>query len=89
MRRDHRREIELRNDLSNLYFACRYYIGILAELEQLGRTHTQHFKDVEKNVNALKHNIRRLEAELEAEEARVFDAELDDKRYLTAGIALA
>ena len=89
MRRNHQRETELRNDLQNLYFICRYYIGVLAELEQLGRTHTQHFKDVEKNVNALKHNIRRLEAELEAEEARVFDAELDDPRYMTAGFATA
>ena len=31
---------ELRNDLDNLHFACKYYIGVLAELEQLGRTHT-------------------------------------------------
>ena len=56
---------ELQNDLENLYFTCRYYIGILAELEQLGKTHTEFFKKTEKNVNVLKHNIRRLEKELE------------------------
>ena len=89
MRRNHQRETELRNDLQNLYFICRYYIGVLAELEQLGATHTARYKQTEKDVNALKHNIKRIEAELEAEEARVFDAELDDERYLTAGFALA
>ena len=55
---------ELRNDLENLHFTCRYYIGVLAELEQLGKTHTEFFKKTEKNVNVLKHNIRRLEKEL-------------------------
>lgn len=55
---------ELRNDLENLHFTCRYYIGVLAELEQLGRTHTTQYKQTEKNVNVLKHNIRRLEKEL-------------------------
>ena len=63
---------DLRNDLENMLFTCRYYIGILAELEQLGRTHTKQFKQTEKNVNALKHNIRRLRAELEAEEQKHF-----------------
>ena len=55
---------ELRNDLENLHFTCRYYIGVLAELEQLGKTHTEQFKRTERNVNVLKHNIRRLEKEL-------------------------
>ena len=55
---------ELRNDIDNLYFTARYYAGVLAELEQLGRTHTAQFKQTEKNVNVLKHNIRRLEKEL-------------------------
>ncbi|MBE6645009.1 MAG: hypothetical protein E7612_06500 [Ruminococcaceae bacterium] len=58
------RDEELRNDLENLHFTCRYYIGILAELEQLGRTHTAQYKQTEKNVNVLKHNIRRIEKEL-------------------------
>ena len=89
MRRENTRITELRNDLSNLHFVCRYYIGMLAELEQLGRTHTAEYKKTEADINALKHNIRRLEAELEAEEIRVFDAELEDERYLTAGLALA
>lgn len=55
---------ELRNDLENLHFACRYYIGVLAELEQLGRTHTAQYKQTEKDVNVLKHNIRRISKEL-------------------------
>ena len=70
---------ELRNDLENLHFTCRYYIGVLAELEQLGRTHTEQFLQIEKNVNVLKHNIRRIESELEAEEAREFDEEIERK----------
>lgn len=72
---------ELRNDLENLHFTCRYYIGVLAELEQLGRTHTAQFKQTERNVNVLKHNIRRLEAEHEAEEARAFDEEKPEAPY--------
>ena len=64
---------ELRNDLKNLHFTCRYYIGVLAELEQLGRTHTEQFKQTEKNINTLKHNIRRLKTELEAEETKHFN----------------
>lgn len=55
---------ELRTDLENIHFTCRYYIGVLAELEQLGKTHTEQFKRTERNVNVLKHNIRRLEKEL-------------------------
>lgn len=59
---------QLRNDIENLYFSVRYYIGVLAELEQLARTNTEEFKRIEANVNVLKHNIRRLEKELENEE---------------------
>ena len=55
---------ELRNDIDNLYFTTRYYVGVLAELEQLGRTHTTHFKQTEKNLEIIKSNIRRLEKEL-------------------------
>ena len=55
---------ELRNDLENLHFTCKYYIGVLAELEQLGKTHTEQIKRTERNVNVLKHNIRRLKKEL-------------------------
>ena len=79
---------ELRNDLDNLHFTCRYYIGVLAELEQLGRTHTAEYKQTEKNVNTLKHNIRRLEAELEAEETRAFyeEEEPEDPCYFSDGM---
>ena len=69
---------ELRNDIENLHFTIRYYIGVLAELEQLGRTHTEDFKRTEANVNVLKTNIRKLKEELEAEEARAFDRELEE-----------
>lgn len=72
---------ELRNDLENLHFACRYYIGVLAELEQLGRTHTAEFKVAEKNVDILKHNIKRLEKEVEAAEASEYLAYLE-KRFM-------
>ena len=88
-RENHQREIELRNDLGNLYFHAKYMIGVLAELEQLGRTQTREFKRAEENLRILKHNIKRLEKELEEEEARVFDAELEDERYLSAGLVLA
>ena len=56
---------ELRNDLDNLHFSLKYYIGVLAELEQLGKTHTKEFKEIESGLNTLKHNIRRVEEELE------------------------
>ena len=79
---------ELRNDLENLHFTCRYCIGVLAELEQLGRTHTAQFKQTERNVNVLKHNIRRLENELEAEEARVFDEEQERYFYFSESAQL-
>ena len=75
---------ELRNDLDNLHFTCRYYIGILAELEQLGKTHTAEFKTAEANVNVLKKNIRRIEKELEAEEEKEWNEATDDGYYFTA-----
>ena len=54
----------LRIDLDNLHFARRYYIGILAELEQLGRTHTKQYRDIERGVRTLSANIKKLEYEL-------------------------
>lgn len=77
---------ELRVDLDNLYFNCRYYIGVLAELEQLGRTHTADFKRIQDNVRVLKANIRRVTEELEKEEAAEFEEELEDPRYFSAGL---
>ena len=59
---------ELRNDIENLCFSRRYYIGILAELEQLGKTHTADYIQTNKNLQAINHNIKRLEKELEYEE---------------------
>ena len=80
---------ELRNDIDNLYFSRKYYIGVLAELEQLGRTHTRDFKLAEANLKAINHNLKRLEAELEAEEARAFDErseEIVDDYYFSDGM---
>ena len=80
---------ELRNDIDNLYFSRKYYIGVLAELEQLGRTHTRDFKLAEATLKAIKHNLKRLESELEAEEARAFEKELEeseDPYYFTDGM---
>ena len=79
------REDDLRNDLDNLHFILRYNIGVLAELEQLGRTHTPEFKKTEANVNVLKSNIRRVEAELERVEEEEFEEE-EDPYYFSAGM---
>lgn len=70
---------DLRNDLDNLHFILKYNIGVLAELEQLGRTHTAEFKRIKANVNVLKKNIKRVEEELEAEEEREYDEEIVDE----------
>ena len=59
---------ELRNDIENLHFTIRYYIGVLAELEQLGRFGSPQYKQAEKNIQTLNHNIQRLQKELENEE---------------------
>ena len=69
---------QLTNDIENLYFARRYYWGVLAELEQLGRTHTEDFKKIEKALQTLNHNIRRLEEELaDVETSAMLDEELE------------
>ena len=69
---------QLTNDIENLYFARRYYWGVLAELEQLGRTHTKDFKKIEKALQTLNHNIRRLEEELaDVETSAMLDEELE------------
>lgn len=77
---------DLRNDLDNLHFILKYNIGVLAELEQLGRTHTEEFKKTEANVNVLKKNIKRIEAELEAEEERKYEEEIVDEYYYSDGM---
>lgn len=68
---------ELRNDLDNLHFTKRFIIGVLAELEDLGRTNSSDFRRTEANLRVVNNNIRRLEAELEAEESAWIEAELD------------
>ena len=42
---------------------------------------SKQFKAVEHNLHVINNNIRRLEAELEAEEAREYDEEQDDYYY--------
>ena len=56
---------QLRNDLENMQFSRKYLIGVLAELEQLGRTHTREYTNVKKNYDTIGNNIRRVQAELE------------------------
>lgn len=56
---------QLRNDLENMQFSRKYLIGVLAELEQLGRTHTKEYANVKKNYDILGNNVRRVETELE------------------------
>ena len=64
---------DLRNDLENMHVSIRYYIGILVELEQLGRTNSEEFRGIEKAANILKQNARRVEAEIERLEEELFD----------------
>ena len=68
---------ELRNDLDNLIFTKKYLIGVLAELEDLGRTHTAEFKQAEANLRIINNNVRRLEAELEESESKWIDEEIE------------
>lgn len=70
---------QLRNDLENMLFSRKYLIGVLAELEQLGRTHTREYANVKQNYDTLGNNIRRVEAELEKVEmelSEMIDEEL-------------
>ena len=59
---------QLRNDLENMQFSRKYLIGVLAELEQLGRTHTREYANVKQNYDILGNNIRRVQSELERAE---------------------
>ena len=56
---------QLRNDIENMQFSRKYLIGVLAELEQLGRTHTQEYKTAKANFDTLGKNIQRVQTELE------------------------
>ena len=70
---------QLRNDLENMQFSRKYLIGVLAELEQLGRTHTREYANVKQNYDTLGNNIRRVQAELEKVEmelSEMIDEEL-------------
>lgn len=56
---------ELRNDIENLEFTRKYCFGNLAELEDLGLTHTMQYKSLKRNIDVINHNIKRLESELD------------------------
>ena len=73
---------ELRADIENMDFTARRIIKELAELEQLGQTHTSEFKLLEENLRVLKSNIIRLEGELEKAE----EDELEDPSYFSMGM---
>ena len=77
---------ELRNDLDNLIFTKKYLIGVLAELEDLGRTHSAEFQQAEANLRAINNNISRIKKELETEEKRTFDEEIIDPYYFSDGM---
>ena len=64
---------ELRTALDNLHFSRKFYFGVLAELEQLGRGYGPDYKRAEANIRAINRNITRLEIELEEVEAREFE----------------
>ena len=55
----------LRNDIENMQFSRKYLLGVLAELEQLGRTHTREYANVKQNYDTIGNNTRRVQAELE------------------------
>lgn len=70
---------QLRNDLENMQFSRKFLIGVLSELEQLGRTHTKDYANVKRNYNVLGNNIRKVETELEKVEmelSEMIDEEL-------------
>ena len=67
---------ELRNDIENMQFNVKYYIGVLAELEQLGRTNTEEYKRIKYNLGVIKGNIKRIEAEIDKIESEWIDEEL-------------
>lgn len=77
MNRTLSREEELKNDLENLFFTKKYLIGVLAELEELGLKHSQNYKDTEQNLFILNNNIRRIQEEIEKEEEKWINDELD------------
>ena len=76
---------QLRIDLGNLHYSARHCIGQLAEFEQRGLTHTFDYKIAQENLRILNHNIRRIEAEIEAEERREID-EPEDPYYFSCGL---
>ena len=69
---------ELQNDIDNITFSIRYFKGVLAELEQLGKTHTQKYKVCERNIEILKYNKKRLEEKLENIEAEWIDNKMTE-----------
>ena len=55
---------ELQNDLENLDFSRRYYMGVLTELEQLGRTNTREYRNIKRGIETIKTNMTRIQKEL-------------------------
>ena len=68
---------ELRNDLDNLHFTARFLIGNLAELEDMGQMGSKNYIKVQNNLNVVKSNIRRIEAELQTEEEREYESKVE------------
>ena len=68
---------ELRNDLDNLHFTARFLIGNLAELEDMGQMGSKNYLKVQRNLNVVKSNIKRIEAELQSEEEKEYESEVE------------
>ncbi len=64
---------ELRNDLNNLSFTIKHLFGVLSELEWDGASNSAEYGRIQKNIDVLKKNKKRLENELEKVESEEFE----------------
>ena len=76
---------EIRTALDNLHFSRKFYFGVLAELEQLGRGFGPDYKRAEANIRAINKNITRLEDELEKLEAKEYEKEMHNYTFFGVG----
>lgn len=76
---------EIRTALDNLHFSRKFYFGVLAELEQLGRGFGPDYKRAEANIRAINKNIARLEDELEKLEAKEYEKEMHNYTFFDVG----
>lgn len=66
---------ELQNDIETLEYSKRRVLRRLAELEEMGLTHSPEFKALEEQIRVCNNNIRAIEAEMiRLEERRLEEA---------------